>query len=147
MQSAAAQTAPPPVSGEVITELDAPALGSAVAAPPIIFKIVPDEANLVIDGAPQDARVRAMARPSTGESRRVVVRAPGFADETLTIDDTAAASVDVWLTPKTAPPEAKAARERPSHATPVHAAPAAIAPLTPAAAPKKQTEPLPANPY
>jgi serine/threonine protein kinase len=106
----------------------------AAVSAPILFKVVPDEAILVVDGAPLAAGMRALPRPGAGDPRHVIVRAEGFADETLTIDESAPASVDVWLTPLKK--DAKPAEPRPTETR------------APAPSPvKKATNALPANPY
>jgi hypothetical protein len=105
-----------------------------------VFKVVPDEAHLVVDGKDMDPSVRSIPRPKPGQSVKVVVRADGFEDEPLTIDDSAPPSVDVWLSPvaKKEPPKA--------------AAPAAPGDGPQRAAPSggggaKAPEPLLPNPY
>ena len=75
----------------------APSASVAVVAPPIAFKIIPDKAYLVVDGKPLAPTVRTLDRPAHGVTRTLVVRADGYDDQTVSIDDTAPASVDVWL--------------------------------------------------
>jgi hypothetical protein len=64
---------------------------------PITFKVIPEKAVLIVDGATLPSSARSMPRPAAGTTHRVTVHADGYDDQTLTIDDTAPASVDVWL--------------------------------------------------
>jgi serine/threonine-protein kinase len=114
-----------------------PATGTTAAAvaTPVTFRVVPDKAVLVVDGTTLPASTRSVARPAAGKPVKVVVRAEGYEDQTLTIDDAAPASVDVWLT------ETHGAASPPRK--PPSGAPHAGSP-PPASAP---TEALPANPY
>jgi serine/threonine-protein kinase len=104
------------------------------AAPTVLFKVVPEQAYLVVDGARLAPEARSVARPMAGATAKVVVHADGFQDEALTLDEKAPASVDVWLTPSASP--------SPSGASPKKAAPAKGE--GPSA---KAPEPLLPNPY
>jgi hypothetical protein len=138
---------PPPAAVVVVTPVETepaplpptpPSTGTAAAAAvavatPVTFKVVPEKAVLVVDGTALAASARSIPRPSAGKSVKVVVRADGYEDQTLTIDDAAPASVDVWLT------------ETHGAASPAHKpAGASHTGSAPASAP---TEALPANPY
>jgi hypothetical protein len=81
-----------------------PPTGTARVAklPAIVFKVIPDKAVLVVDGTPLPASTRSIPRPAAGTAQTVTVHADGYEDQTLTLDDSAGASVDVWLNP-TAP--------------------------------------------
>jgi hypothetical protein len=76
-----------------------PPTGTAAVAklPAIVFKVIPDKAILVVDGAPLPASTRSIPRPAAGSAQTVTVHADGYEDQTLTIDDSAGGSVDVWL--------------------------------------------------
>jgi serine/threonine-protein kinase len=133
-----------PVPAVASTELPTPALpvvraSSAVvplvpsaiahAAAPIVFKVIPDKAYFVLDGSAAEPTVRTLDRPAAGATRTLVVRADGYVDQTLTIDESAPTSIDVWLDalPKKSASQAKGP---PSDATNA-----------------KAPEALPANPY
>ena len=66
-------------------------------AAPITFKVIPGEAYFVADGAALAPTVRTLDRPARGVTRVLIVRAEGYEDQRLTIDDAVPASVDVWL--------------------------------------------------
>ena len=126
------------------TTLAAPSSSAAIApteAPRVAFKVVPKQAFLIVDGAALATDVRSIARPPAGKSETVIVRADGFDDETLKIDETAPASVDVWLTPKKSAGKGRDPKgnERQGQAGP--------APSSGPAGAKKGAEALPANPY
>lgn len=106
--------------------------------PPIAFKVIPEKAWLIIDGTALPPSVRSMPRPPVGTSTSVTVHADGYEDQNLTIDESAPASVDVWLTPSG--PPANAAPRRSGGGRPSEGA----AKATDSA---KAPEPLPANPY
>lgn len=81
-----------------------PSTGTVVppaALPPITFKVLPDKAVLVVEGTALPLAVRSIPRPASGTSKKVTVHADGYEDQTLTIDETAPASVDVWLNEST----------------------------------------------
>jgi hypothetical protein len=82
----------PPATGT------ASANAAAVVPALVAFKIVPDKAVLVVDGGALPVATRSLPRPAPGTTVKVVVRADGFEDQALTLDETAPASVDVWLT-------------------------------------------------
>jgi serine/threonine-protein kinase len=116
-----------------------PAVASPAPPAPILFKVVPDKAVLVVDGKPLDETIRSIPRPPTGTTEHVLVRADGFEDQSFTIDDSAAASVDVWLNP---------AAKKSSGAS--HTGASAAAPATDPGSntgSKPPPEALPANPY
>jgi hypothetical protein len=120
----------PPATGTASANAAAAAQVPALVA----FKIVPDKAVLVVDGGALPATTRSLPRPAPGTTVKVVVRADGFEDQALTLDEGAPASVDVWLTESApsgvAAPAAKKATgaSHPSGAT-------------------SPSEALPANPY
>jgi hypothetical protein len=103
---------------------------SAATLPAVIlFKVVPDKAFLVVDGKALDPTVRTIPRPAAGKPEQVVVRADGFEDQPFTIDDAAAASVDVWLNPAASKPSGSSHHSSGDGTT------------------KPPPEALPANPY
>jgi serine/threonine-protein kinase len=70
---------------------------ATVESVPIVFKVIPEKANLVVNGSALAVSVRSIPRPTAGVAQKVTVHADGYEDQTLTIDDSAPASVDVWL--------------------------------------------------
>ncbi len=96
------------------------------AAPSILFKVIPDKAVLVVNGIALLPGVRAIPRPPRGTLQTITVHADGYDDETVTIDESAPAAVDVWLNESTPTPKKSGRR----HGEP---------PESPGA--------LPANPY
>jgi serine/threonine protein kinase len=109
-----------------------PSTGTAAAVrATVAFKVIPEKAGLVVDGNVLPLSMREIPRPDPGAPQKITVHADGYEDETLTIDETAPASVDVWLNPVSAVRKGGAG----------HGAEAA----SKADAPK--SEALPANPY
>ncbi len=102
---ASSVASPPRASASAIASA-APS-ASAVAAPApvaeITFKIVPDDAILIVDGKELAPGARTIPRPAPGAVVSVVVRAAGHHDEPLRIDDGVPAIVDIWLQPNVAP--------------------------------------------
>ncbi len=80
---------------------DAPK-ATAPAAPvrtgAVAFSSLPPDAVLIVDGMLLDRSARSVERPPPGSKRTVIIRDPGFLDETVTIDDTTPPSLDVTLT-------------------------------------------------
>jgi serine/threonine protein kinase len=112
-----------------------PSTGALAAVPPpIAFKVVPEKAGLSVEGAPLPVSVRSIPRPAPGVSQRVTVHADGYEDQTLTIDETAPASIDVWLNVSAAPVKRSGGGRAPEGAPR-------------SAEPSKAPEALPANPY
>jgi hypothetical protein len=100
---------PPPIDTSITVE----------AVEPVMFHVSPDNAVLIVDGAEQAPGVRAVTR-KPGTPVVVIMRAPGFEDATVTIDDAYTnRSVVVALRPT---------KRRASD-------------------PPKRNDPLPANPY
>jgi hypothetical protein len=86
------------VAGDARTTAEAGA--ASVRLRTVTFRVLPESAILVVDGAPLASGARSVERPATGKTLAIVVRAPGFTDESLTLDPAAPESVDVWLTEK-----------------------------------------------
>jgi hypothetical protein len=107
------------------------AVAARVAAP-ILFKVIPEKAYFVIDGQSLAPTVRSLDRPAVGTPKTLIVRADGFEDQTLTLDDTAPASVDVWLN-AVAPKKSSGGSKAPSG--------------SPGDSTSAKPEALPANPY
>ena len=130
-----------PVASGPVLSATPPSTGTAAAGlPPIVFRIIPDKAVLVVSGAALPLSVRSLPRPPAGEAQKVTVHADGYEDQALTIDETAPPSVDVWLTPSPGGGPGggggkKSGGGRPSEGAPRPGEPA------------KTPEPLPANPY
>jgi hypothetical protein len=99
---------------------------------PIVFKVIPEKAYFVVNGESLAPTVRSLDRPAAGASKTFIVRADGYEDQTLTLDDAAPASVDVWL--NALPPKKSSGSSK---------ATSGASGDTPAAKP----EALPANPY
>jgi serine/threonine protein kinase len=92
----------------------------ALASPGLVtFRVSPESAVLLIDGVEQASGVRAMTR-RPGEATTVIVRAPGYEDETIVVDDAFPNKVVVTLSA-------------------VHRRRGDV--------PRKGNDPLPANPY
>jgi hypothetical protein len=64
----------------------------------ITFRIIPDSATVVVDGRELAPGVVSIPHVAAGETHSVVVRAAGYQDEVLQVDDTVSGSVDVVLT-------------------------------------------------
>ncbi len=99
---AAASPGAPEVAPVVASPMSAaaapPSTGPAAAAlATVVFRVIPGTATLVVDGVALPLSVRAIARPTPGSLQKVTVHADGYEDQTLTIDETAPAAVDVWL--------------------------------------------------
>jgi serine/threonine-protein kinase len=91
------------------------ASASAVIAPvqptaskTIELKGLPGDAIVSVDGKPlgpnNDGRVREIPRPDKGQAKELVIKAAGFADETVKLDETTPSSLEVAMTlesPKT----------------------------------------------
>ena len=97
--------------------------------------MIPDKAVLVVDGKALPLSTRSIPRPAAGTSQKVTVHADGYDDQTLTIDETAPASVDVWLV-ESAPAVIAGGEQERSATRPTSGGESAKAP-----------EALPANPY
>ena len=112
----------------------------ASAAPglkgPVSFVSLPPDSVLIVDGMMLDHSVRTLDRPAPGTQRKVVVRTPGYEDETVNLDGTTPATLELTLT-------FGSLTSLPSAAT---ATVAATAPAGSGSA-KKPNVPLPLNPY
>jgi hypothetical protein len=65
--------------------------------------VVPDTAWIVVDGTALAPGEHSVDRPGKGHAVSVVLRAPGYEDTTLAIDDASPATLDVTLRSKNAP--------------------------------------------
>ncbi len=70
----------------------------AIASPSIELRGLPDVAVLYLDSKPLAQSVREVPRPAKGVTTEVVIKAPGFADETVKLDETTPSSLEVALT-------------------------------------------------
>jgi serine/threonine-protein kinase len=95
-----AKSAPAPTTSAVASASAAPPVVSSTAPVAMItFKVVPDSAILIVDGAELEAGARAIPRPPPGKVVSVTIRAAGHQDEPLKIDDSVPTTVDIWLQP------------------------------------------------
>jgi len=125
----------------------APSASASASAAPlamITFKVVPDDAILLVEGKELAPNARTIPRPAPGTIVNVTIRAPGHQDEPLKIDDGVPATIDIWLQPNNAPKPAPAAPPPSGGAAP---APTQLAP-GPVVPPRGGPAPLPPpNPY
>ena len=118
-----------------------PSTGTAAALrATVTFKVIPEEASLVLNGTALPLSARSIPRPDPGASQKVIVHADGYEDETLTIEDSSPASVDVWLSPSSGT-GAGTGTSAPHRASVARAAEAVKT------EPSKPPDSLPANPY
>ena len=123
--------APPPSASAA----PAPAL-----SPTIELHGLPEEATVRVDGQPLAAGVRAIPRPAHGASKKVEISAPGFADQTVTLDESTPSSLDVALTLQTP-------TTQPTAASSTTTGTATTAPTSTSTAAPTHKVALPANPY
>ncbi len=129
---------PVPV-GLVAGGVTAPA---STASAEVVFKIVPSQATLTVDGEEVAVDLRTVSRPAMGKTVTVVARAKGFEDVTIFVDFFTTSPMELTLTPASA--------GGPTVADP--APPTAVEPKDP---PKKDPKPrqpardpaLPPNPF
>ncbi|HEY2513252.1 MAG TPA: protein kinase [Polyangiaceae bacterium] len=88
-----------------------PTTGVVLAAPPVAFTVTPPHAFLVIDGTPLEPAVRTIPRPPAGATETIIVRADGYADRELHIDDSVTEPIEVALTAQTGGPSKGSAPE------------------------------------
>lgn len=105
---------------------------------PVKFNSLPPDSVLIVDGMMLDHSVRTLDRPAPGTQRKVVVRTPGYEDETINLDGATPATLELTLTfgsPTSLPTSA--------------AATGAVTATPPAGSTtgKKPNVPLPLNPY
>ena len=114
----------------------------------VAFAGLPPDAVLVVDGMLLDKSARSVERPPAGSKRTVVIRDPGFLDETVTIDDTTPPSLTVTLTigsPSDLPSTPTATATATATATGSNAFPGL--PTATGSAKKPPNVALPQNPY
>jgi len=107
---------------------------------PVKFNGLPSDSVLIVDGMMLDHSVRTLDRPAAGTQRKVVVRTPGYEDETVNLDGATPATVELTLTfgsPTSLPSAVTAV----ATATSTSTAPAV------SASGKKTNVALPLNPY
>ncbi len=91
-------TAAAPASIAASAAMPSAAAHAPLHTGPVAFNGLPPDAVLVVDGMLLDRSARTVERPPVGTKRSVVIRDPGFLDESITIDDTTPPSLDVTLT-------------------------------------------------
>ncbi len=115
---------PSPTAAKPTASASAPVVAPTQAAPSSAIELrgLPADAVLRVNGEALAASVREIPRPAHGVTTEVVVTAPGFADETLKLDETAASSVEVALTLQQAPssPTTATTQTSPTSPTPSH---------------------------
>jgi hypothetical protein len=118
---------PPPIISIVPTASVATAPTPVAVAPrPVRFRVVPENAVLVVDGV-QLAASSSVPRPTDGRTTTVLVRADGHQDTIVLVDGATSDLVEVSLLPNP--------KLRP------------IVPKTPASAKSADTPTTPPNPY
>ena len=110
---------PVPVPVPVPVAAGAPA---SMASAEIVFKIVPAEATLSVDGQEVAGDLRTVSRPAMGKTVTVVARAKGFEDVTILVDFFTTSPMELTLKPASAggptvadpaPPTAEEPKEAP----------------------------------
>jgi serine/threonine-protein kinase len=121
------------------------------ASATIELKGLPSDAIVNIDGKPLGAGVREIPRPEKGQVKELVIKAAGFADETVKLDETTPSSLEVAMTLESAGPSPQVGSRQ---AAPTDTTPQQIFTTTSTATQQQQTAPkpsgkvaLPANPY
>ncbi len=111
--------------------------GAPAAASSITFSVMPANATIMVDGVALPATTRSIPRPPKGKSVAVTLQASGFNEDTLSIDDTSAATIVETLTPIS-----------PTNATPTSNAPSSTTPSPGLTVPVGGRPPaIPTNPY
>jgi hypothetical protein len=104
--STKARASAPRPSGSALASLGDAAV-AAVAGdggfPYIAFRVVPASATVYLDGHAVPSSGRLIPRLEPGRTVTATIRADGYLDETLHLDDTVNGSVDVLLTPRDPP--------------------------------------------
>jgi hypothetical protein len=162
---AQAEGTKPATTASASASASAGASGSAaaVANKEITFKVTPAEAKILMDGKELDATVRNVPRPAAGTTVPVVIRAPGYEDQTSLIDYFTPSPFEVNLKKAADAPEPADPTPPPPSATPT--APSKVDPpkvdppkadetAAPTATPKPRPKPspksdpvLPPNPF
>ena len=75
---------------------------TSTASAEIVFKIVPSEATLSVDGQDIAGDVRTVPRPSMGKTVTLVARAKGFEDVTILVDFFTTSPMELTLKPAAA---------------------------------------------
>jgi hypothetical protein len=71
--------------------------GTERASPRVLLKIAPETAIVTVDGTELGPGAREVSRPGDGKTRTVLVRAPGYDDQSLAIDGESPDTIDVVL--------------------------------------------------
>ncbi len=101
--TATAKTVAPPTTSASAREIIAPV--QPTTSKTIELKGLPSDAVVSVDGKPLGAGVREIPRPDNGQPKELVIKAAGFADETVKLDETTPSSLEVAMTldsPRTA---------------------------------------------
>jgi eukaryotic-like serine/threonine-protein kinase len=134
-------------ASSIAPPVSAPASRGSVAPPSssVELKGLPAEAVLRIDGDALAPGVRTISRPHHGSKTSVLVSAPGFADETVTLDESTPSSVEVAMTLQSGPDDT-AKPAAPTLTTTATVTSQNTASTGAAPTPSKRIA-LPANPY
>jgi serine/threonine-protein kinase len=93
--TATARTVAPPTtsaSAQIIPPVQ------PTASKTIELKGLPSDALVSVDGKPLGPGVREVPRPDKGQAKELVIKAAGFADETVKLDETTPSSLEVAMT-------------------------------------------------
>jgi len=93
-----------PPTGQTTGQTHAAASPPAVPPELTTFRVVPANATLYLDGQPLPASARTVPRFEHGRSATLVVRADGFEDETMKLDESVRGTIDVILTTRPSKP-------------------------------------------
>ncbi len=139
--SPTSSVAPPKATAPTSASAAAAAATAPAHSPSIALRGLPTEATLTVDGKPLAAGERTVPRPAHGATASVVITAPGFAPQTVTLDESTPSSLEVALTLQSPSPEPT---KNENTGTTTTATPAPTGTSVPAPTHKVA---LPANPY
>jgi len=138
---AKATTSAAPSAASSASANPAPSAIAAPASTSVELRGLPEVALLYVDGKPLAPGVRQVPRPAKGQTTEVVVKAAGFADETVKLDEGSPSSLDVALTlQQTAPAQPQTPTNNQNAVTPSVTQPSGSASA-------KKPAALPENPY
>ena len=132
-QPAPAKSALASVTTAAPSNKPGPTAPAVDARPPVLINVIPTSAVLVVDGTM--VLTHSVSRPAKGTSVAVTVQAPGYNEDTLAIDDSSPATVNVTLSPTsaatTAAPSASTIKASPGLTVPVGTGRAPVLPTNP----------------